>query len=460
MLGLTARLADPGLCGRVIEILDRRLEPRSDAPVALALSGGGDSMALLEVAADWAKLRARRLLCLTVDHGVQPDSPRWTAFAQAAARARGADWRGLVWEGKKPTTGLQAAARGARHALVADAAREGGARVVLFAHTLDDVREADAMRDAGTAIGRVQEWAPSPAWPQGRGLVLLRPLLGVRRDELRGFLIERGRDWIEDPANEDVRYARARVRNLPSHSTGEGSGMEVEPQRVEGRAGGASIAHPSASTSSPPSQTLPPSRGKGFEVDGAGVITFDRAAIGATTTAFIAVALLCAAGTSRPPRGDRLQRLTERLRSGETFTTTLCGARIEADEVEVRFMRDPGETARGGLAPLSLTRGSAAVWDGRFEVVAEAPCEIRPLKGLAAKLSHADRARVAAFPPAARAALPVVLGNRTLSPAIACSGVRVRCLVRARLRLACGVIAHEKDIADRSRGAPLSASLC
>ena len=90
--------------------LDARLSPDADLPVALALSGGGDSMALLHLAADWCARRGRRLLALTVDHRLHPDSAAWTAFAGEAARAVGADCRALSWEGPKPSTGLPAAA--------------------------------------------------------------------------------------------------------------------------------------------------------------------------------------------------------------------------------------------------------------------------------------------------------------------------------------------------------------
>ncbi len=133
-------------------------------------------------------------------------------MAGTAARAAGADWRGLAWTGDKPATGLTAAARAARHRLIADAAREAGARVVLFAHTADDIAEAERMRAEGSTLGRLRDWSPSPAWPEGRGLMLQRPLLDARRAELRAWLRDQGAGWIDDPANEDPRFARARAR--------------------------------------------------------------------------------------------------------------------------------------------------------------------------------------------------------------------------------------------------------
>ncbi|MCS5143916.1 ATP-binding protein, partial [Klebsiella pneumoniae] len=143
-----------GLAERVFARLDARLSRNVERPVALALSGGGDSIALLRLATEWAGARGRRLLALSVDHGLNPDSARWNGFARQAAMTAGADWRGLRWEGDKPRTGLTAAARSARHRLIAGAARAAGARVVLFAHTADDIAEADLMRREGATLGR------------------------------------------------------------------------------------------------------------------------------------------------------------------------------------------------------------------------------------------------------------------------------------------------------------------
>jgi tRNA(Ile)-lysidine synthase len=150
----------------------------------------------------------------------------------------------------------------------------------------------------------------------------------------------------------------------------------------------------------------------------------------------------------------------DRLHLQETFAATLCGARIVADAQAVRFMRDAGETARGGLAPVELRPGVVSVWDGRFEIETAVAAEVRALKGLSARLSAAERREISAFAPAARAALPILAGNRNLSPVLASVGASVRCLVEARLRTACGQTAHERDIAARLRGAWGAASLC
>ncbi len=113
--------------GTVQAILDRRLRAQSRRPVAVALSGGGDSLALLLASDTWAKAAKRSLLVLTVDHGLQAESAAWTTACAATAERLGLAFRALAWIGDKPSTGLPAAARAARQALLADAARDAGA---------------------------------------------------------------------------------------------------------------------------------------------------------------------------------------------------------------------------------------------------------------------------------------------------------------------------------------------
>lgn len=139
-----------GLDAQVAAVLDRRLLAASQRPIALGLSGGGDSLALLLMAHTWAQAHGRRLLVLTVDHGLNPQSAAWTNACAARAERLGAEFQALDWTGPKPATGLPAAARAARHRLLADAARGAGARVLLLGHTADDGLEAQAMRRAGS----------------------------------------------------------------------------------------------------------------------------------------------------------------------------------------------------------------------------------------------------------------------------------------------------------------------
>lgn len=212
----------PGLEERVFA----RLETLADlcGPVFLVgLSGGGDSTALMEIATAWAARKGAgsgvRVSACIVDHGLRAGS---AGTAQAVARywlARGAVVQVRRWEqgaaSGAPTS--QAAARAARHALLADAARTSGAGAILLAHTADDQAETLAMRLVRTTgpdgLAGMAQLSQSPADPLPGAALVARPLLDVRRLALRDWLVAKGLDWIEDPANREHRFTRVAVRS-------------------------------------------------------------------------------------------------------------------------------------------------------------------------------------------------------------------------------------------------------
>ena len=101
--------ADPfGSANALDAVLERRLRTHIAAPLAVAFSGGGDSLALLLAAKAWADANGRRLLALTVDHGLNPASTDWTRWCGETAERLGVAFQALRWEGAKPAAGLPA----------------------------------------------------------------------------------------------------------------------------------------------------------------------------------------------------------------------------------------------------------------------------------------------------------------------------------------------------------------
>ena len=418
---------DPG--ARAEGHLDARLDAGPGAPLAVALSGGGDSLALTLIAAEWARRRARPLLVLTVDHGLSPSSPDWTRTCAQTAQRIGAGFRALTWEGPHPQTGLPAAARQARHRLLADAARAAGARVILMGHTADDRAEAEVMRTMGGTTPSPREWTPSPVWPEGRGVFLLRPLLAIRRSDLRAWLAARGESWIEDPANSDVRFARSRAR-LALSGKPDREALEISL----GDTGGA------AAALSAELQAVP----FGLVLDRGRFRTADRGA----AIQLAGAACLAAAGCAKPPRSATLGALYERLSGDGAVHATLAGALILADDARILWTRSPGEARRSGVVDLLLEAGETRVFDGRFEIAADRPARISLLAGRMSRLDPLARAALAAAPAPCRGALPAVVSEGAVwlagTPG---SGVRLRPLSRARLVAACGGVATEAGVA-------------
>jgi len=210
--------------------------------LVLAVSGGSDSTALLLIAARWAEGLAKRrqnppkLIAVTVDHGLRPESAREAAAVKRLARRLGLTHRTLHWRGEKPKTGLQEAARDARYRLLAAEAARAGCEHILTAHTLDDQAETILFRLArGSGLTGLAGMAPASllpipiaarsrrkrrseqrpsADPGADRIFLVRPLLGVSKARLAATLKAHGIDHSEDPTNRDPRFARTRLRAL------------------------------------------------------------------------------------------------------------------------------------------------------------------------------------------------------------------------------------------------------
>jgi tRNA(Ile)-lysidine synthase len=189
----------------------------ADHPVlVLAVSGGPDSTALLVLAARWRKAlkRGPKLLAVTVDHGLRAEGRREAAAVKRLARSLGVAHRTLRWRGRKPSAGLQQAARLERYRLLANAARDAGAQHVLTAHTLDDQAETVLIRLArGSGVGGLAAMARvAPIPGGGDGVLLVRPLLEVPKARLLATLRKAGVAYADDPSNRDPRFTRVRFR--------------------------------------------------------------------------------------------------------------------------------------------------------------------------------------------------------------------------------------------------------
>ncbi len=193
------------------EALCARIPSLPGAQLCVALSGGLDSVALLHAAHELTRLEPGLLLrAVHVDHGLQAGSAAWAGRCAAACTALGVPLevirlRLAVDKGAS----VEAVARAARYAALADALREG--EWLLTAQHADDQLETvllQLFRGAGVA-GLA---AMPQATPLGRG-IHLRPLLGIERAQLLAYAVQRGLQWSEDPMNAESRYDRAFLRH-------------------------------------------------------------------------------------------------------------------------------------------------------------------------------------------------------------------------------------------------------
>ena len=182
----------------------------------MALSGGRDSVALLHAlrAAVASSSLPLRVVGLHVHHGLQAQADEWDVFCASLCR----DWQ-LPFYSRRVTVsqqhgeGLEAAARRARYAALEAMCDEAGAELLLFAHHLDDQVETVLLRlfrGSGLAglggMPRLRRLGPR------QQIVLLRPWLDVARDDIDAYCAAHALAWIDDPSNDDPRFARNALR--------------------------------------------------------------------------------------------------------------------------------------------------------------------------------------------------------------------------------------------------------
>ena len=180
--------------------------------VAVAVSGGGDSMALVLLMQEWAAPLGIEVIALTVDHQLRPESSKEAVLVHQWLGARGIPHHTLVWQHQGVSSALQQRAREARYELMTNWCLENGISCLLTAHHLDDQWETFLMRLAkGSGIrGLCGIRAKSSV----NGVDLLRPLLLVRADRLKKTLERFGGPFIQDPSNHQTQFDRVRWRQL------------------------------------------------------------------------------------------------------------------------------------------------------------------------------------------------------------------------------------------------------
>ena len=396
--------------------------------LGVAVSGGGDSVALMRLAALWGARRGALVAVATVDHGLRAASAAEAASVVAQAASLGLEATALRWEGWDRRGNLQAQARAARYRLLADWARARGLGAVALGHTLDDQAETVLLRlMRGSGVDGLAAMAPAVTRD---GVRWLRPLLGLRRADLRGWLAAQGAGWIEDPSNDDARFQRVRARRAMDALGLDAAGLARTAARMA-RARAALEADAAALWR------------RAARVGACGEVTLAgdvlRTEPDEIALRLLADALRAASGAALRPRLEASQALRAALAAPEDLAgRTLHGCVAAARGDSVTLAREPAAAARGAV--------SRGVWDGRWRVLATAPGAIGALgEAGAAALRAAARAGSWAAPPGWRAAPRAA---RLTTP----------CLWRDG-RLGCAPIAGYGEGLEATWAAPLPAAL-
>jgi len=317
--------------------------------IGVALSGGGDSTALLHL----CRTAGMRVEAVTVDHRLRTESAAEAAAVGVACAALGIRHEVRVWEHGAVAGNLMDQARRARMRLILDWARSRGIGVVALGHTRDDQAETVLMGLA-RAAGIAGLSGMRRVFDEG-GIRVHRPLLDAGREELRDWLRGRGIGWVDDPTNENERFARVKARKALVAL----GPLGISAERLAEAAGNLARAQEALAVQVAAAAARVEER--------AGALRFDAglwAEPAEVRRQVVVQALLWLSGAEYAPRAAEVERLVAAMAGG--FDATLAGCRARRGWL----MREP--RAVGAAVPVGQ------VWDGRWLV--EGPSgEVRAL---------------------------------------------------------------------------------
>ncbi|MCX7567578.1 tRNA lysidine(34) synthetase TilS [Sulfitobacter sp. F26169L] len=196
----------------LLQAVDAAFQNDLPGRIGIAVSGGGDSMALLHLFARWSVQTGHPIAAVTVDHGLRPESRAEADGVAQMCRSLAVPHDILTWEKPKGAGNLAAAARDGRYTLMAHWASQRGIGGISLGHTLDDSAENFIMR-LGRAAG-VDGLSEMERCFQRESVLFARPLGQHRREDLRKYLVRHEIHWVEDPSNDDPRYTRTKARRV------------------------------------------------------------------------------------------------------------------------------------------------------------------------------------------------------------------------------------------------------
>lgn len=361
--------------------------------LGVAVSGGADSMALALLCHRWARARGGSVLALSVDHRLRAESAAEIRQVGCWLKARGIPHLSLAWQHGEGKAALQARARTARYALLAQACRKRGILHLALAHHAGDQAETVLMR---LARGGIDGLSGMSAISSREGQRLIRPLLGTDPARLRATLMAAGQAWVEDPSNVNSTFERVRWRQAISPGL-------ISPLSLAA----AEIGRERFRREAELAELLAEAR-----IDPAGYLTIPLAALHAAPAEIgeraLARMLVVIAGEDYAPPQQSLARLRDSL-SRAASGRTLGGCRLIQKGELLCVFREPAAAER-----LQVRPGQAVHWDSRFDLVAPAAGEVACLNesGWAA-LPGAERP--GSMPRQAALALPVLWVKGRLS---------------------------------------------
>ncbi|AUJ64573.1 tRNA lysidine(34) synthetase TilS [Aestuarium zhoushanense] len=325
----------------------------SDHPshIAVAVSGGGDSVALLHLAYRVATQTGQTLSAVTVDHGLRAESAAEAATVAQFCQTLNIPHTTLHWNGTEAQGNLMAAARDARYQLIGDWAKSNGIGHVMLGHTRDDEAETFLMqlgRGAGVDGLSAMDWRPHRL-----GIHWGRPLHQSMRSELRDYLTRQGIEWIDDPTNENPKYLRSRIRAAMPQLADLGLTVDaIATSAFNQKMARAALDHYAAKEAD-----------THLTIQNGDVILprdLDHLMVPQDIQRRLwLAAVMWIGGGDHAPRQSGLSQITHAIRDGRDVTLNGCAILVKRDHI--RFTRELN-------AVRDLRCSTTEIWDGRWQL--------------------------------------------------------------------------------------------
>jgi len=321
----------------------------------VAVSGGGDSVALLHLLYAWGFKNGRKIYVATVNHNLRKEAREEAGFVADLCQNLNLNHSILSWENWDGKGNLQNEARNARKSLLRGWACDLGLSAVALGHTEDDQAETFLMRLArGSGVdglsGMQAVSGDNPVW--------IRPMLDISRSDLRDYLTGIGQGWIEDPSNKSEKFDRVKFRNaMPALAE-----LGLTARRLASTAKGLQPARAALEQ-----MTLKAAH-HSCRLDKFGTVALDLEVLQAQPMDIqyrvLSHAVGWVTGTVYRPRFSALKSVYDLLRQGKSQTLAGCYIKVVSSK-QVIVMRE--------LANMASTPVSAGCFDRRWRVIAD-PC--------------------------------------------------------------------------------------
>jgi tRNA(Ile)-lysidine synthase len=313
--------------------------------LAVAVSGGADSMSLALLAKTWLQPLQGSLLGLVIDHGLRPESAEEADVTAARLTSLEIPVRQARLSGLQSGPALAERARTARYQCLTALCIEAGISHLLLGHQAADQAETVVMR--GLRFSGPAGFAAMPLVAEHARIRLIRPLLALPPARLRAMLRGSGVDWVEDPSNANKEALRPRLRALRADAAGIGAATAALVQAAQ--ASGRSRAEHDSRTAQDLSACAE-LRPEGFAILSPGPMR----------TGTLATLIQAISGAAYAPPASQVGRLAREPRPG-----TLAGVRImPAGRLGSGLLMVREAAAMTAAVPAS----SGAIWDGRFRL--------------------------------------------------------------------------------------------